>query len=137
MSPCINSTYSVSLTAPYPRVRVNDKKIAQSRVVYCSANGIALAAIDDKVIRHECDNPRCLNPAHLLLGTQLDNVQDSVQRNRAIRSPGAANGRAKLTDQSVREIRASSLLGIQLATKYGVSSTVISQIKSGKLWSSV
>ena len=134
MDACINSPYEVSLTARYPRVRVNGKKVAQSRVVYCKANNLLLDHIAGQVVRHKCDNPRCINPNHLELGTQLDNVQDSVVRGRATRSPGITNGRAKLTTAQVLEIRNAAGTGPQLAHAYGVSTTVIYQIKAGKLW---
>lgn len=40
---------------------------------------------DDLLVRHTCDNPRCVNPEHLILGTQKDNMQDMAKRNRSAR----------------------------------------------------
>lgn len=137
MGACINSGYEVSLTARYPRIRINGKKVAHSRVVYCAHNNLQLVDIEGQVVRHKCDNPRCINPEHLEIGTQLENVQDSVQRGRAKRSPGANNGRAKLTSEQVLQIKRAPGTGPQLAAQYGVSATVIYQIKSGKLWASI
>ena len=137
MEACIKSPYQISATARYPRIRVGNKKIAHSRYVYCQHHALELADIADKVVRHRCDNPACINPAHLELGTQKDNVQDSVLRGRAIRSPGESNGRSKLTVDQVLEIRASAEAGIKLAQIYGVSSAVISGIKLRKLWKHV
>lgn len=53
-----------------------------------------------KVVRHTCDDPACVNPAHLLVGTQKQNIQDAVQRGR-----WNAWGRRRLTPDSVRAIR--------------------------------
>ena len=134
MQNCKISPYQISATARYPRIRINGKKVAHSRVVYCAHNNIPLETIEGLVIRHKCDNPACINPEHLELGTQKDNVQDSVARGRAIRSPGEANGRSKLTPEQVLTIRSSTEVGTILAERHGVSSTVIYQIKSRKLW---
>ena len=135
MQACILSPYEICATARYPRIRVNGKKVAHSRYVYCKVHNLDLAEIAKFVVRHKCDNPKCINPEHLELGTQQDNVQDSVQRGRAIRSPGASNGRSKLTEAQAIAIRNSSELQSTSAVKYGVSTTVISQIRIGKLWS--
>ena len=56
-----------------------------------------------EVLRHSCDNPGCVNPSHLEPGQQIDNVRDRVDRERNAR--GGRNGRAKLTEQTVRAIR--------------------------------
>ena len=56
------------------------------------------------VIRHDCENPPCCNPAHLRLGTHADNIADKVSRGRQARGEG--NGRAVLHVEDVRAIRA-------------------------------
>lgn len=68
------------------------------RVVYCIANGLDLSQIDGQVIRHKCDNTRCVNPEHLEIGTQQDNIRDTRIRGRV------AHPR-KLTYEQVLEIR--------------------------------
>lgn len=55
------------------------------------------------VLRHKCDNPRCVNPDHLEPGTQMDNVRDMLEREREAK--GEKNGAAKLTEAQVRAIR--------------------------------
>lgn len=60
-------------------------------------------ATPDQKVRHTCDNPPCVNPRHLILGTSLDNSRDMVERGRS--SFGERNGRSKLTEDTVIEIR--------------------------------
>ena len=60
---------------------------------------------------HHCDNPACVNPDHLFLGTNLDNVKDKINKNRSESTVGILNGRAKLTPLHVMVIREAALLG--------------------------
>lgn len=50
--------------------------------MYIDTHGLSLADIHGKVVRHTCDNPRCINPDHLVLGTQSDNMRDMTERKR-------------------------------------------------------
>lgn len=86
------------------------------------------------VVRHVCDNPACCNPAHLLVGTQTDNMADAIERNRL--HCGASNPRAKLTEDDVRAIRKNpeGLTLAELSEKYGVSPASLSGIRNGKTW---
>ena len=74
------------------------------RVVYMRLRGLTRTDIAGFVVRHTCDNPRCINPWHLILGTQLQNVHDSIDRGRHAR--GSRMGSAKLTEEIVLSIRA-------------------------------
>lgn len=66
-------------TDGYGRVRAGGETQQANRVSFLVHNGFLP---DDKVVRHKCDNPPCVNPAHLLLGTNLDNVRDREERGR-------------------------------------------------------
>jgi DNA-binding XRE family transcriptional regulator len=84
-------------------------------------------------VLHKCDNRGCINPAHLFLGTNDENMADMVAKDRQAR--GSNNGRAKLTEHDIRDIRAArGILQIELARRYGVSKQQISKIISHKLW---
>jgi hypothetical protein len=91
------------------------------------------------MLRHTCDNPPCVNPAHLLPGTAKQNSADAVERNRQPR--GETNGRSILTADQVREIR-HSMDGLKplahnlkpLARQYGVDWTTVRNIVKGKIW---
>jgi HNH endonuclease len=86
---------------------------------------------DGLIVRHDCDNPPCCNPAHLLAGTHLDNSRDAEERDRL--AYGARSGKVKLTDDQVREIWSNPdrLTGAQLATRFGVASSTISYVRNG------
>lgn len=82
---------------------------------------------DGKIIMHTCDNPPCVNPAHLRVGTKAENNADTGIKRRHHYGLDHWNGR--LTDQQVVEIRASSESQRALARKYGVSPSHISRIQ--------
>lgn len=91
--------------------------------------------VDGLVVRHSCDNPPCVNPAHLSTGTKADNSADMVTRDRHAR--GSRSGTSKLTERQVAEIRARQAAGELhrvLAAEYGVSRVTITNIVSGKTW---
>jgi hypothetical protein len=87
-------------------------------------------------VLHQCDNPQCVNPAHLSVGTALDNMRDKVDRGRQPR--GSGHGRAKLSDDDVRVIRhayaSRRVSQTALAKQYGVSQPVISSLIRRETW---
>lgn len=90
------------------------------------------------MVRHVCDNPPCVNPNHLILGSALDNARDAIERDRYRR--GSSAGRAKLTEQQVVDIRAARALGetqVALAEAFGVSRSAIQFALSGRNWAHV
>jgi hypothetical protein len=92
---------------------------------------------DGMVICHKCDVPHCINPGHLFLGTQKDNMADCSRkgRTRCGTRVGESNHKSKLTAQAVREIRAIVNPNIShLAKKYGVSRHPIKLVLTGETW---
>ncbi len=90
---------------------------------------------DGMVVRHSCDYGRCCNPAHLVIGTQSENMADALARGRTAR--GEKNGNAKLTAADVRQIRAELANGAsrrQLADHFGVSIGAVKHIALGTTW---
>lgn len=86
-------------------------------------------------VLHKCDNPPCVNPDHLSIGTQSDNQADKMSKQR--QSKGEVNGSAKLTGEQVLEIRRLYELGykqVELANKYGVQYTTIKAIAVRRTW---
>ena len=93
---------------------------------------------NDLLVRHKCDNRKCVNPEHLELGTQTDNMRDMVARGRRPHTIGTQNPNSKLTEDDVKEIRVLLDFGFlqkEIAEMYGVSQTRISVIKLNKHWS--
>ena len=91
----------------------------------------------DTLVCHTCDNPSCVNPAHLFLGTYRDNAIDRNRKGRARDDRGEKHPCAKLSEAQVREIKQKlkdGWYGKDLAEDYGVHATMISQIKLGKKW---
>jgi hypothetical protein len=84
---------------------------------------------------HHCDNPQCVNPAHLYVGTPQSNVADKVARGRVPR--GEQRWWSKLTEQDVRAIRSASGTHASIAEAYGVARSNVSLIKAGRIWGHV
>jgi hypothetical protein len=87
------------------------------------------------LIRHRCDTPGCVRPNHLRRGTQLQNVRERVLRGRS--ACGEQNGRARLRETDVLEIRARLLDAAsvsELAREYSVSPKAIREVRDRKTW---
>lgn len=99
---------------------------------------------DGMSVCHRCDNPPCVNPAHLWLGSHGDNLRDMATKGRqglhlapakAVR--GEAHHRSVLTDDMVREIRASSESAHALSRRLGVSRPTVARVRQGRTWKHV
>jgi len=107
------------------------------RVSWEIANGSILEGL---CVLHRCDNPPCVNPAHLFLGTKKDNTRDMIVKGRG-RQPvlsGEKHPSAKLTGTMVQEIRSLHAAGhasqAALAFRFGVSQAHVSKILCGANW---
>jgi len=90
-------------------------------------------------VLHRCDNPPCVSPDHLFLGTREDNTRDMKTKGRYSRvtGPGESNGNARLTEEEVLEIRARfsrGEVGNRLAKEFGVSAKLIYLIRDREVW---
>ena len=81
---------------------------------------------------HHCDNRKCVNPQHLFLGSQMDNIHDAITKGRT--SVGESHGRRKLTVAQVLSIRKDPRFHKEIAKEYGVSTGTIGSIKSIRTW---
>ena len=86
----------------------------------------------DKFVCHHCDNKLCVRPSHLFLGTQKDNIQDAINKKRTAK--GETHGKAKLTEEQVKQIRANPRSERKLALEYNVRYCTIGNIKRRKTW---
>lgn len=90
--------------------------------------------LPDQKVLHRCDVPCCVNPDHLWLGSQLENIADRTKKGRSYRPIGSLSKTAKLTYAQVNLIRQAALSHRKLAHIFGVARGVIWQIKTGKTW---
>lgn len=88
-------------------------------------------------VLHDCDNPQCVNPAHLHLGTHQENMTEREARERRAPPKGSMNGRATLTEKDVVRIRQDKRWPRYIAKDYGVSVKVIGRIKRRETWQHV
>ena len=114
----------------YGILRVNGRKERAHRMMF----SLYYVGLEAPVVRHICNNPGCINPAHLRAGTPKDNAMDRVFFQRGGNLKGVNNGRAKLTEEQVREIRASGESGVELAQRYGITGVMVSRIRLRKAW---
>ena len=86
---------------------------------------------------HKCDNPSCVNPDHLFLGTPQDNMTDKVKKSRQSNLIGSYNPNHKLIEEDIIEIKNLLLSGMkqkEIAQKYNVDRMTIYYIKYNKTW---
>lgn len=102
------------------------------RRVYCEHHAVALDSIKGMYVLHSCDNPRCINPEHLRLGTHQDNMDDRRIRQRGGRAT------AKINFGVAERIRAEYATGDysqrELAARYGIGQYIVSRVVNNKLW---
>lgn len=99
---------------------------------------LLVGSCEGKFLLHRCDNPRCVNPTHLVPGTAQDNSDDCVAKGR--QAKGSMFSHAKLTEADVKQIRINlsrGETGKQQAIKYGVAESLISKIRNYQNWKHV
>lgn len=111
----------------YGNMQFKNKTVRANRFIWTVLNG---AIPEGMVVCHKCDNPKCLNPDHLFLGTISDNVIDALKKNRL--------SNQKLTVDQVKELRKLYKTGkysqSELGRIFGVSGSTVCQIVHRKLW---
>lgn len=117
----------------YGYVKRDYRTLLAHRVSYQMACG----STEGMSVCHRCDTPLCVNPNHLFLGTAQDNADDMVAKGRQGKPKGERHSQAVLTEDDVIEILQSTDSGKSAASRYGVTPSTISNIRSGKTWSHV
>lgn len=121
--------------AGYGQFSTGNRRYTAHRAAYELAHGEIPAG---QVVRHTCDNRKCVNSSHLVVGTHAQNVQDAVERKR--NSRGERVPTHKLTEDDVRDIRRRYRAGelkAQLARDFGVWQKTIDNVVSGRSWKHV
>jgi len=104
--------------------------LAHRRMAWCL--GVPIKGL---CVLHKCDNPACVRPSHLFVGTPADNSGDMVQKGRSCR--GEKQGQSVLTVLDVQEIRSLAAAGrphVSIAAEFGVSDRTINGIAARKRW---
>jgi len=120
----------------YGQIEVDGKVELAHRIAWELKNNGPVP--DGQCVLHHCDNPPCVNPNHLFLGTNADNVRDRDKKNRQAR--GEQLPQHKLTDDDVRQIRrdyADDMTPKEIAKKFGVLPPAIYKVLRGVNWKHV
>lgn len=120
----------------YGGLKVNKKMVKAHRLSWTIHNG---DISDDLFCCHHCDNPACVRPEHLFVGTHSDNMRDMSVKGRTTRTTrhrpiGIVNGRAKLTPIEVAEIRSRKDGNLRLSAEFRISVSQIKRIRSNERW---
>lgn len=114
----------------YGQLGINGKLIRAHRVSY----QLHVGPIPKKMcVLHKCDNPKCINPKHLFLGTHNDNMQDKVQKNRG-------RNNIKISNNDVIKIKKmifKEIPNFKIAKIYNVHESTISRLKLRKIWKTI
>ncbi len=126
------------INSGYGQLKLEGKNVTAHRFSYQIHNGAIPAGM---FVCHHCDNKLCVNPAHLFVGTPMDNSMDAKKKGRLYiipSMPGEDNPRSKLTWKNVNEIRElnqnDKVSAYRLAKVYGVSKTQILRILHNRCW---
>jgi hypothetical protein len=127
---CMEWTGS-TISDGYGMMKVSGKSMLAHRFSYTQAFG---EIPEGQLVLHRCDNPSCVNPDHLFLGTDQDNVSDMFAKGRGRKAKGSGHGRTNLTEDQVRSIRADPRKLRDIAADYGLGKSAVGYIKSRVNW---
>lgn len=129
---CVDWPYAKETRQGYGMIRHGGLYLKAYRVMY----ELFVGAIPPGAsVLHSCDNPSCVNPAHLRIGTHAENMADMKSRNR--HAYGRRMPTAKLTDEIVRDLRSGRKTVQAVSTETGISLTTLYQAKRGETWTHV
>jgi len=124
--------------------KLNGMMVLAHRLSYVMNHPITIDLMEghrEILVCHRCDNPKCVNPSHLFLGSHNDNTKDMMDKGRHHDGKGEKCPTSKLTEAQVREIRIKYANGRisqrQLALEYGVHQATIFRIILRRTWSHI
>lgn len=119
----------------YGKLTVSNKTTLAHRASWACTYG---EIPDGMCVLHKCDNPKCINPKHLFLGTYFDNTRDMISKGRKSPTHCEFSGVAKVNADQVSKIRERLLMGdvqSQIGIDFGLTQSAISRIKTKSNWS--
>ena len=131
--------WNASTTSGYGQFRINRTTRVATHLSFADAGGVK----GDLLMLHHCDNPPCVNPAHLYPGNRFDNARDRMERNPDSFLKGEAVKHSNLTAEKVKSLRSDyetgdySICSPVLAKKYGVSTSAVWKVLTGRSWRSL
>ena len=140
MSSCIEHTQK-GTGLGYGTTQFEGRTFGLHRAVYCRHHKLTRKDVAELSVRHTCDNPRCINVEHLLLGTHQANMDDKVARGRQVK--GTQQRHAVLTAENIHYIREHYKPyckvhgGKAIAAKFNVTQQTISLIATGNSWAHI
>lgn len=138
MRGCVDHGYKGNRRG-YSQVVVSGRAEYRHRVAYAASVNLPVTALVG-VVRHSCDNPRCINPRHLKLGTHQDNSDDMMARGRHWVPTGEQSPHAALNREQVEVIkmrykpRCRSNGARALSREFKVSDTTVRDVLKGRTW---
>lgn len=117
----------------YGAFRINGNNVRAHRFSFFLKQQMPIP--NNTVVRHSCDTKACVNPQHLLIGSQQDNVDDRNSRGR--QAKGESVPTAKLTDGQIESVRRDLRSQRKIATAFGVTRTAVQKIQQRKAWKHV
>lgn len=120
----------------YPGIRRNGLNLKVHRYMYEKYNGKIPKELH---VLHKCDTPMCINPEHLFLGTNADNVADKMAKGRCKTGREEHHWKSKLTQDDVIKIRTQllHLSNEEIANMFNVQKSAISKIRVGRTWNKI
>jgi hypothetical protein len=130
-----NGCWQWRSAGPYPTFWTDGRYVKVARYAWQVKTG--LPPPSDMCVCHTCDNPKCVNPDHLFLGTHTDNMRDKAAKQRTFRPNATLNGRAKVDHATAARIRADYEAGMtqeKIAAAYSIGQSSVSRIVRGENW---
>lgn len=134
-TPCIPTTYRLN-SSGYGNCRYMGKRVGAHVAAYLLANNLTPDYVVGKVVMHKCDNHACVNPEHLQLGTQSENILDGVAKGRIQAGERLRKRNLKLSAADVAAIKSRLVKGRggnckELAAEFGVNWMYVLQVAKG------